>query len=206
MRYIRPAVILRQHFLRLLRLILRPRTRLRLPQARLALLRLATPPRTTQAVLRAHRDPLRPRTTLAEGHLTALQPRSTLAVQQEQAEAPLQVGLPPTGLVAALVNQRLQAGLLLTVRHVEHLVEQANQRLQAGLQVGPLTGHLRPVSLHLVRTAATTTIGIGITAVRRLSSGMALRFRIRLGTTRLRIQQAVGLIIDLGLGQATPTV
>ena len=147
MRYIRLAATPRQHSPRPPRSTPRPRTQLRSPQVRLALLRLAIPPRTTQAVLQAHRDPLRLRTTRAVGLLTALLLRLTLVAQQGQAEAPLQVGRLPTGLVAAQVDQRLRAGLLLTALHVEHLAEQPKPL--AGRLAGQLTGHLRPVSLRL---------------------------------------------------------
>lgn len=221
MRYIRPAVTLRQHFLRLLRLILRPRTRPRLRRVLPEVLRLATQPHTTQPVLQgqakapllrttqvaaprtrpllimlrllllAHQgqqlratqpritqvaplgllEPLRLRTIRAVGLLTALQPLTTLVVQQAQVRAPLPVIRLPTGLVAARVNQRLRAGLLLTVRHVGHLAEQLKPL--AGLHLGQarLVNLRRELIGGCIRTRP---IGMTCQAVTMKSIGMVL--------------------------------
>lgn len=151
-------------------------------------------------MLQGHRDQPQLRTTRAVGLLTALRLRTTLAVQQEQAEALPPVGRPPTGLVAAQVNQRLRAGLLLTVRHAERLEVRVEQLAT------PHLGQARLANLRLVHTiAAVPTFGIGITGVIRPSVGITLRFRLRYRTLQHRIQRAVGLTIDMGLGQATRT-
>ena len=124
-------MILRHHFPQLLHLILQPRTRLRLLQVRLALLRLATPLRITRTVLQGHREPLRLRTIRAVGHLIALQPRTTLAALRGQVKA------------------RLPVTRLLTELAVEHLAQQPRP-LVTQLVTQPV-GRIRRDSLLLER-------------------------------------------------------
>ena len=208
MRYIRPAAIPRQLSPRLLRLTPQQRTPLRLPQVRLAQRRPATPPRTTQAVLQAHRDPLRLRTIRAVGLLTALQPRTTLVALRGQAGLRLLVTQLLTALVAEQADQRLQAGLLLTVRHVGHLAEQANRLLLVGRLATQRTGHLRPVSLHLEVTTPSRTTSLAITGIsyregQQVSNGLPQRFQAALLVRHT--QAAVGLTTEAALKRAMVT-
>jgi len=186
MRYIRLAATLRQHFLRLLRLILRLRTRLRSPRVRPAPLRPATQLRTTRAVLQELQEPPRLLTIRAAllVQAEALLQATTQAAQREQAEAPLR---PTPPLMAQVVGQvRVQqrptpplmaqavGQAKVLQRHSPPLMAQVVGQVRAlpkpqrmGLAVellavqpkllaGQLTGHLRPVSLHREATTPRT--------------------------------------------------
>lgn len=190
MPFIALAAIPRQRTLRLPLSTQPLRTQPRSPQEHLALLRLATPPRTTRVVLQGLREPLRLRTTQV-AVLLALQLRvtqlpTTLVEPQALREAP-----PPVGL-------------RLTERHVEHLAEQPKRLV--GLQVGLLIGvapqgNRLQVNTMAVRPRFTQALTItGLSAA--IAIGRVATFSHLVLQTPLR-QQEDGLITVVRTGTRT---